>query len=154
MKKILVLGGPNLHRLGKREPHIYGRETLPQIHERIAREATRLGAAVECRQSNHEGQLVDWIGEAAEAGFAGILINPAALTHTSYALYDALLAACIPSVEVHLSNPEARESFRHHSCTAPACVGKVAGFGAHSYLLGLNGLLDHIGRQEEAKGVS
>jgi 3-dehydroquinate dehydratase-2 len=136
-----VLSGPNLHRLGKRQPEIYGHQTLEQIHERVAAEAAALGASVECRQSNHEGELVDWVGAAQTEGFAGIVFNPGAYTHTSYALYDAILAAGVPCVEVHLSNPEAREAFRHHSCTAPACVGKVAGFGDLSYLLGLRGLL-------------
>jgi 3-dehydroquinate dehydratase II len=138
---VLVLSGPNLHRLGKRQPEIYGHQTLEQIHERVAAEAATLGARVECRQSNHEGELVDWVGAAQAEGFAGIVLNPGAYTHTSYALYDAILAAGVPCVEVHLSNPEAREAFRHHSCTAAACVGKVAGFGDLSYLLGLRGLL-------------
>jgi 3-dehydroquinate dehydratase-2 len=145
MLRILVLSGPNLHRLGKRQPEIYGRQTLEQIHEKIAAEAAQLGAGVECRQSNHEGELVDWVGSAQEQGFAGIVINPGAYTHTSYALYDALLAAGVPSVEVHLSNPEAREEFRRRSRTAAACVGKVAGFGDGSYLLGLRGLLAKLG---------
>ncbi len=139
-----MLSGPNLHRLGKRQPEVYGHQTLAEIHERIALEATALGASVECRQSNHEGELVDWVGAAKDAGFAGIVINPGAYTHTSYALYDALLAAEVPSVEVHLSNPEAREAFRRHSCTAAACLGKVAGFGDVSYLLGLRGLLARL----------
>jgi 3-dehydroquinate dehydratase-2 len=142
--RILVLSGPNLHRLGKRQPEVYGHQTLAEIHDRIALEATALGASVECRQSNHEGELIDWVGAAKDAGFAGIVINPGAYTHTSYALYDALLAAEVPSVEVHLSNPEAREAFRRHSCTAAACVGKVAGFGDVSYLLGLRGLLARL----------
>jgi 3-dehydroquinate dehydratase II len=142
---ILVLSGPNLHRLGKRQPEIYGHQTLEQVHERIALEAAELGCQVQCRQSNHEGELVDWVGSAQEQGFSGIVINPGAYTHTSYALYDALLAAGVPSVEVHLSNPEAREEFRRHSLTAPACVGKVAGFGDGSYLLGLRGLLSKLG---------
>jgi 3-dehydroquinate dehydratase-2 len=142
---VLVLSGPNLHRLGKREPAIYGSQTLAQIHELVASEALLLGASVECRQSNHEGQLVDWVGAAADEGFVGIVINPGAYTHTSYALYDALLAAGVPSIEVHLSNPEAREPFRRRSRTAPACVGKVAGFGGLSYLLGLRGLLLRLG---------
>ena len=143
--RILILSGPNLHRLGKRQPEIYGHQTLEQIHQKITTEAQSLGAAVECRQSNHEGELVDWVGSAHDQGFAGIVINPGAYTHTSYALYDALLAAGIPSVEVHLSNPEAREEFRRHSCTAAACIGKVAGFGDGSYLLGLRGLLARLG---------
>jgi 3-dehydroquinate dehydratase-2 len=146
-RRVLVLSGPNLQRLGKRQPEIYGRETLAQIHERLAEEAALLGALVECRQSNHEGELVTWIGEAHEQGFDGIVINPGAYTHTSYALYDALLASDVPTVEVHLSNPEAREPFRRHSCTAPACVGKVAGFGGSSYALGLHGLLLRLARE-------
>lgn len=148
--RILVLSGPNLHRLGKRQPEIYGHQTLQQIHDKVAAEAAALGAAVECRQSNHEGELVDWVGSAREQGFAGIVINPGAYTHTSYALYDALLAAGVPSVEVHLSNPEAREEFRRHSCTAPACIGKVAGFGDGSYLLGLRGLLARLNAERSA----
>lgn len=140
-----MLSGPNLHRLGKRQPEVYGHRTLEEIHERIQGEAAVLGASVECRQSNHEGELVDWIGAAQEGGFAGIVFNPGAYTHTSYALYDALLAANVPCVEVHLSNPEAREPFRRRSRTAPACVGKVAGFGEDSYLLGLRGLLQRLG---------
>lgn len=143
--RILVLSGPNLHRLGKRQPEIYGHQTLEQVHQRIAAEAAELGVQVECRQSNHEGELVDWVGAAQEQGFAGILINPGAYTHTSYALYDALLGAGVPSVEVHLSNPEAREEFRRRSRTAAACVGKVAGFGDGSYLLGLRGLVATLG---------
>ena len=142
--RVLVLSGPNLHRLGKRQPEIYGHLTLAQVHERVAHEAASLSAQVECRQSNHEGELVDWIGSAQDQGFAGIVINPGAYTHTSYALYDALLAAGIPTVEVHLSNPEAREPFRRRSRTAPACVGKVAGFGDLSYVLGLRGLLARL----------
>lgn len=144
MRKVLVLSGPNLHRLGKRQPEIYGHLTLAQIHERLAAEARQLGATVECRQSNHEGELVEWIGSAGDQGFSGIVINPGAYTHTSYALYDALLAAGVPAVEVHLSNPEAREPFRRRSRTAPACIGKVAGFGDLSYLLGLRGLLARL----------
>jgi 3-dehydroquinate dehydratase-2 len=144
--RVLVLNGPNLHRLGKRQPEIYGHQTLEQIHQLIAVEGETLGTSVECRQSNYEGELVEWIGAASEQGFHGIVINPGAYTHTSYALYDALLAAGVPSVEVHLSNPEAREPFRRHSCTAPACVGKVAGFGDASYLLGLRGLVQRLGR--------
>jgi 3-dehydroquinate dehydratase-2 len=142
--RLLVLSGPNLHRLGKRQPEVYGHRTLEQIHERIHAEATALGAAVECRQSNHEGELVDWVGSAQEQGFVGIVFNPGAYTHTSYALYDALLAAGVPCVEVHLSNPEAREPFRRRSRTAAACVGKVAGFGEASYVLGMRGLLQRL----------
>ena len=141
---MLVLSGPNLDRLGRREPEIYGTQTLPEIHARLERAASDRGCSVDCRQSNHEGALIDWIGSAKERGFAGILINPGALTHTSYALYDALRGACLPAIEVHLSNPDAREAFRRRSRVAPACVGRVAGFGAGSYLLALDGLLGHL----------
>jgi 3-dehydroquinate dehydratase-2 len=139
-----VLSGPNLDRLGRREPEVYGRLTLPQIHERITALAAELGASATCRQSNHEGTLVDWIGTARDEGFNGLLLNPGALTHTSYALYDAIRGSGLPAVEVHISNPDAREEFRRQSCVAPVCAGRVAGFGADSYLLALRGLLDRL----------
>jgi 3-dehydroquinate dehydratase-2 len=135
-----VLSGPNLDRLGKREPKIYGRRTLAQIHDALAERAETLGLVVQCHQSNHEGALIDWIGEAPDQGSSGILINPGAYTHTSYALYDAIRGCGLPTIEVHLSNPDAREEFRKISTVAPACVGRVAGFGADSYLLALEGL--------------
>jgi 3-dehydroquinate dehydratase-2 len=139
--RYLVLSGPNLHRLGRREPSIYGSQTLAEIHEQLASYASSRGVSVDCRQSNHEGELVEWIGAAGDEGFAGIVFNPGAYTHTSYALYDAIRACDVAVVEVHLSNPDAREPFRRKSCVAPACVGRVAGFGAHSYRLGLEALL-------------
>lgn len=142
--RILVISGPNLDRLGRREPEIYGSLTLAEIHERVSGVARELGAEVDCRQSNHEGLLVDWIGAAGDEEFSGLLLNPGAYTHTSYALYDALRAAGLPAVEVHLSNPDAREAFRRRSCVAPACLGRVAGFGADSYLLALRGLVQHL----------
>jgi 3-dehydroquinate dehydratase II len=141
---VLVLSGPNLDRLGKREPEIYGTTTLAQIHQQLAAAAQARGVTVDCRQSNHEGALIDWIGAAADAGFFGILLNPGALTHSSYALYDALKGSSLPAIEVHISNPDAREEFRKTSLVAPACVGKVAGFGAASYTLALAGLLDRL----------
>jgi 3-dehydroquinate dehydratase-2 len=141
---VLVLSGPNLDRLGKREPGIYGTTTLASIHRELAKRAAALGHEVDCRQSNHEGDLIDWIGGAEDAGFVGIVFNPGALTHTSIALFDALKASGVPAVEVHLSNPEAREPFRRRSRTAPACVGKVAGFGAASYTWGLEALLRYL----------
>ena len=141
---VLVLSGPNLDRLGKREPEIYGQSTLAQIHQALAEAAKLRDASVECRQSNHEGALIDWVGAAAEDGFSGILLNPGALTHSSYALYDALKGSSLPTIEVHVSNPDAREEFRKISLVAPACVGKVAGFGAASYTLALTGLLDRL----------
>jgi 3-dehydroquinate dehydratase-2 len=142
--RVLVLSGPNLDRLGKREPEIYGQTTLAQIHQLLADDARARGAAVDCRQSNHEGVLIDWIGAATDEGFSGILLNPGALTHTSYALYDSLKGSSLPTIEVHISNPDAREEFRKISVIAPACVGKVAGFGAASYSLALSGLLDRL----------
>lgn len=138
--KLLVLSGPNLQLLGLREPQIYGTETLTQIYDRVAARAKELGAEVDCRQSNHEGVLCDWIGETP-GKFDGLLLNAAAYTHTSLALFDAIKATAIPCVEVHISNPEAREAYRHASKIAPACVAKVSGFGADSYLLALDGLV-------------
>jgi len=142
--RVLVLSGPNLDRLGKREPEIYGKATLGEIHEQLEALASSRKAVVDCRQSNHEGALIDWIGTAAEDGFSGVLLNPGALTHYSYALYDALKGSPLPAVEVHLSNPDAREAFRKNSVVAPACVGRVAGFGGASYTLALTALLDRL----------
>jgi 3-dehydroquinate dehydratase-2 len=142
--RVLCLSGPNLQLLGTREPAIYGKDTLADIHARLAARARELGAELDARQTNHEGTLVDWIGGAPAEGFAGILLNPAAYTHTSIAIYDALKAVALPCVEVHLSNPDAREAFRRRSRVAPACLGRVAGFGAHSYLLALDGLIAHM----------
>lgn len=143
--KILVLSGPNLQRLGKREPEIYGHQTLDEVHRDVAALAQTRDAEVDCRQSNHEGTLVDWLGDAQDYGFSGVVFNPGAYTHTSYALYDAIRGCGLPVVEVHLSNPDAREEFRRESKLAPACLGRIAGFGAASYRLGLVGLLDHLG---------
>jgi 3-dehydroquinate dehydratase-2 len=140
---VLVLSGPNLQLLGTREPEIYGTQTLADIHRLLAARAKELGVAVTCRQSNHEGELCDWIG-AARGKHAGILLNGAAYTHTSLALFDALKAVAVPCVEVHLSNPEAREAYRHASKIAPACIAKVSGFGANSYLLALDGLVRYL----------
>jgi 3-dehydroquinate dehydratase-2 len=144
--RVLCLSGPNLQLLGTREPEVYGRATLAEIHARLEARGLALGARVVARQSNHEGVLVDWIGAARAEGFAGLLLNPAAYTHTSIALYDALRAVALPCVEVHLSNPDAREAFRRRSRVAPACVGRVAGFGADSYELALEGLVRILSR--------
>jgi 3-dehydroquinate dehydratase-2 len=138
------LSGPNLDRLGRREPEIYGAKTLDEVHDELGLLARSLGLRVDCRQSNHEGTLVDWIWEGVDAGCAGILINPGALTHTSYSLYDALRGAGIPSVEVHISNPDGREDFRRESRVAPVVMGRVAGFGTESYLLALRGLAGQL----------
>jgi 3-dehydroquinate dehydratase II len=144
--RVLCLSGPNLQLLGTREPEVYGTATLAEIHANLAARGRELGAEVDARQTNHEGTLVDWIGEARASGFAGILLNPGAYTHTSIAIHDALKAVALPCVEVHLSNPDAREPFRRRSRIARACVGRVAGFGGHGYELALEGLLRFLSR--------
>ena len=139
--RILVLHGPNLNLLGTREPAVYGRTTLAALDRQIERHATGRGAQAVCRQSNHEGQLVDWIQGAAREGFRAIVLNPGALTHYSLALRDAVSAVSLPVVEVHLSNVHAREEFRRHSVIAPAARGQISGFGPASYLLGVDAAL-------------
>ena len=143
--RILVLSGPNLQLLGSREPAIYGKETLEGVHTRVRARAAELGATVDVFQSNHEGAILDRIG-AARGSFDGMLLNGGALTHTSLALFDAIKAVALPCVEVHLSNPEAREAYRHESKLAAACIGKVSGFGGDSYVLALEGLVRWLAR--------
>jgi 3-dehydroquinate dehydratase II len=135
-KKILVLNGPNLNLLGRRQPEIYGKTTVAEIERQVRTLAGELGVEIDFRQSNSEGELVTWIQEAADR-CAALVINPAAYTHTSLALRDAISAAAIPTVEIHISNIHRRETFRHHSYIAEVAVGQIAGFGAESYLLGL-----------------
>ena len=142
---ILILHGPNLNLLGTREPGVYGTTTLADIDAALVAEGARLGVTVRCLQSNHEGALVDALHDA-RSWAAGVVINPAAYTHTSVALRDAIAAIGLPAVEVHLSNTDAREAFRHHSYTAPVCVGSIRGFGWKSYLLGLQALVEVIRR--------
>lgn len=139
--KILVLHGPNLGLLGRREPEIYGSAGLDEINRSLAKTAAELGVEVEIAQSNHEGELLDLIAAAGDE-FAAIVINPAAFTHTSVALRDALAAAGLPAVEVHLSNIHAREKFRRRSLVAPVVSGQISGFGRQSYLLGLRAAVD------------
>jgi len=136
---LFVLNGPNLNALGKREPGIYGGQTLADIEALCKAEGEKLGATVEFRQSNHEGDLVDWIHEAGDTA-AGVAINAGAYTHTSIALHDAIRAVKIPVVELHLSNVHAREESVHKSMIAPAVKGVICGFGAHSYILALHAL--------------
>jgi 3-dehydroquinate dehydratase-2 len=135
-KKILVLNGPNLNLLGERQPEIYGRLTLEEINRKIRSLAKELAVTVEIRQSNSEGELIGWIQEAPKQ-FGALVFNPAAYTHTSLALRDAITAAQIPTVEIHISNIYQREEFRQHSYIAGAAVGQITGFGLQSYLLGL-----------------
>ena len=144
-KRILVLHGPNLNMLGKREPEVYGALTLEQLNAELAAQAAKLGVAVECRQTNHEGVLVDMI-QAADGAYDCIIINPAAFTHHSIAVRDALAAISTPAIEVHLSNIYRREEFRHHSVTAPVTVGQIAGFGSQGYILALYAAVDIIMR--------
>jgi 3-dehydroquinate dehydratase-2 len=138
--RLLCISGPNLQLLGTREPEVYGRETLAAIHARLKTRAKSLGVVLDARQTNHEGQIVDWIGSAPADGFAGLLLNPGAYTHTSIAILDAVRAVALPCVEVHLSNVDAREALRRRSYVARACIARVSGFGADSYELALDGL--------------
>jgi 3-dehydroquinate dehydratase-2 len=135
---IYVLNGPNLNLLGTREPEIYGADTLDEIAGQLEDRARELGVAVEIRQSNHEGHLIDWLHEAQAEGAKAVILNAAGYTHSSVALLDAILAISTPVIEVHLSNPQARESFRRRSLIASAAKGSIAGFGCLSYLLALD----------------
>jgi 3-dehydroquinate dehydratase-2 len=144
----MVLHGPNLNLLGVREPGVYGAATLADIDRSLDARARQRGATVECHQTNIEGELVDHIQSARERAQA-IIINPAAYTHTSVAIADALRAVALPAVEVHLSNVHAREPYRHQSFVAPVCVGTIGGFGARGYTLALDAVLDLL--EEKAK---
>jgi 3-dehydroquinate dehydratase-2 len=135
---VYVLNGPNLNLLGTREPEVYGSDTLDDIAAMLAARANALGLTIDMRQSNHEGHLLDWIHEAQAEDARAILLNAGALTHTSLALYDAIRSIRTPVIEVHISNPHAREAYRHKSYVGMAAKGSIAGFGAQSYLLALD----------------
>ena len=143
MKKIAVLNGPNLDRLGKREPEIYGSRTLDDLELQLQEESRKLGCDMVFFQSNHEGQLIDKITELAEADIYGLIINPGGLTHTSVALRDAIAGSNIPTIEVHISNIQKREDFRKNSVTSGACIGTVTGLGLKGYLLALDFLAEN-----------
>lgn len=145
MQRILVLNGPNLNRLGSREPERYGRLTLADISARLDRTASSAGVQLEHFQSNHEGEAIDRLHQAADAGIDGVLINPGAWTHTSVAIRDALLAIDRPFIEIHLSNIHAREAFRQHSYFSDIALGSIVGLGALGYELALTALTEHLG---------
>ena len=144
MKKALVLNGPNLNLLGTREPSVYGADTLADVERLCAAACAQHGYALDFRQSNHEGQLIDWIHEAgrdfAAGALAGVVFNAGAYTHTSIALHDAIKGAAVPVIELHISNVHAREPFRHHSWLSPVARAVMAGFGVHGYALAIAGL--------------
>ena len=135
---VFVLNGPNLNLLGSREPEIYGSQTLDDIGAMLTSQAEKLGLAIDMRQSNHEGHLIDWLHEAQATGAKAVILNPGGYTHTSVALRDAVSSIKVPVIEVHLSNPDAREDFRHKSLVGAACKGSVRGFGSASYTLALD----------------
>lgn len=140
--KYLCLNGPNLNRLGKREPAVYGYETLQDIESKLKKLAAEFEAEIDCKQSNYEGQLIDWIYDAEDSDVNGIIFNPGAFTHTSVALRDAIAAVAVPVIEVHISNVHKREEFRHHSYLAPVCVGQITGLGTFGYQAALRTFLE------------
>jgi 3-dehydroquinate dehydratase II len=144
MKKILLLNGPNLNLLGKREPTIYGQTTLKDIEDHLKQLGTSYNVEVVSFQSNHEGELIDQLHQANEDGFVGVIFNPGAYTHYSYALRDAVAAIDLPVIEVHISNIHHREEFRHRSVIAPVTIGQISGFGVYGYELALFALLHHF----------
>ena len=144
-KTLYVINGPNLNLLGTREPETYGRATLADVETLCRKTAERHGFTVECRQSNREGELIDWIQEAGAKGAAGIVINPGGYTHTSIAIRDAILGVGLPVIEVHVSNVFAREDFRHHSYIAPVAKASLCGFGIGGYAFAIDGLVAMLG---------
>lgn len=153
MLRLFVLHGPNLNLLGTREPSVYGQASLTDIDKSIVRRAGELGIAVQTKQTNVEGELVTWI-QNAKGHFDGIIINPAAYTHTSIAIRDAITAIAVPTVEVHLSNIYQREEFRHHSFIAGVALGQISGFGSTGYLLALEALTAHLDRHPRPRATA
>ena len=148
--RVLFLNGPNLNLLGNREPEVYGKTTLADVEARVRARANSVGASVDFRQTNSEGELVNWI-QQAKNNFDAIVINAAAYTHTSVALRDSIAAVGVPTIEIHLSNVHAREEFRHRSLIAAVCKGQIAGFGPFSYILGLEAAVNINAGKEQAK---
>ena len=144
MKKIALIHGPNLNFLGIRSPEIYGLDTYENINKEILEEATKYGLEMAIYQSNHEGDIIDYIQECYHNNIQGIIINAGAYTHYSYAIRDAIAGVNIPTIEVHLSNINSRETFREKSMIAPVCVGQICGFGKYSYILGIHALNNHL----------
>ena len=145
--RILLLNGPNLNLTGLRETGVYGAKSYEAICVQLQTEAKKRDIDLDIRQSNHEGLLIDWVHEALLNKYDGIIINAGAYTHYSYALHDALKAAALPAVEVHLSNIHAREEFRHTSVIAPACLGQICGFGPRGYVLAMDAIMDRVGER-------
>jgi 3-dehydroquinate dehydratase II len=143
MVRLLLINGPNLNRLGKREPHVYGSQTLSDLEQELIQFAAQYEAQLSCYQSNHEGDIIDQI-HAAEGNFAGIILNPGAFTHYSYAIRDAVASVNVPVLEVHISNIHARESFRHQSVIAPVTIGQIVGLGVTGYKLAVLALLEKV----------
>lgn len=143
MQKVFVLNGPNLNRLGKREPDVYGSKTLKDLEEKLVSCSKEWNCIIECKQSNHEGDLIDWIHEAEDEGAIGIVINPGAFTHYSYAIRDAIAGVSIPAIEIHISNVHTREAFRHTSVISPVTRGQIVGFGFYGYEMAVRALLEN-----------
>lgn len=146
MRKIRVINGPNINFTGIREKGIYGSMTLEDIEKNITEKAEELGIEAECYQSNHEGEIIDYLQRCYHEGVDGIVINPGAYTHYSYAIRDAIASINIPVVEVHMSNIHKREQFRHLSVTVPVCIGQICGLGSFGYELGLRAIIEHLNK--------
>ncbi|MFB1080696.1 type II 3-dehydroquinate dehydratase [Jeotgalibacillus sp. JSM ZJ347] len=150
MKKILLLNGPNLNRLGKRQPEIYGTDTLESIEQHLTSVAEKQGFTLSAFQSNHEGELIDALHRSEDEQYAGVIFNPAAYTHSSIALRDAVASISVPVTEIHLSNIHARETFRHQSMIAAEAIGQIAGFGVYGYEMALNALINYVKENHHA----